>query len=269
MAELKVTTSFNIDLDFEIPEFYRRLFAWLIDVVIQYIYLRVIIEIYKNSITASDYFSEDGMYNGWGLSWMLIVPVLVYHPVCEILMNGQSIGKKIIGLRVVNENSGRASVSQFIIRWLVRTGDWAIVILLLFWVYVFLSPEFRMAFTAAILLLIADIILVAASKKGQRLGDILAHTIIVKTTTRGSMEETVFMEVAGNYVPVFPQIMRLSDKDINAIKTILDTSRRRGDFNMAAMAAEKIKAHLNIQSSLSPFDFLDTLLKDYNCLSTK
>ena len=86
---------------------------------------------------------------------------------------------------------------------------------------------------------------------------------------RGSMEETIFMEVADNYVPVFPQIMRLSDKDINAIKSILDTARKRGDFNLAAMASEKIKGHLKINSPLSPFDFLDTLLKDYNYLSVK
>jgi hypothetical protein len=83
------------------------------------------------------------------------------------------------------------------------------------------------------------------------------------------MEETVFMEVADNYVPAFPQIMKLSDKDINAIKNIWDTSRKKGDFKLAAMASEKIKTHLHINSSLSPFDFLDTLLKDYNYLSIK
>ena len=83
------------------------------------------------------------------------------------------------------------------------------------------------------------------------------------------MEETVFVEVADNYVPVFPQIMKLSDKDINAIKGILDTARKKGDFNLAAMAGEKIKSHLMIDTPMPPFDFLDTLLKDYNYLSVK
>jgi hypothetical protein len=118
-------------------------------------------------------------------------------------------------------------------------------------------------------LLITDIILVVSNKKSQRLGDILAHTILVNTRAKGSMEETVFMEVADNYVPVFPQIMKLSDKDINAIKSILDTARKKGDFNLAAMASEKIKSHLKIDSAIQPFDFLDTLLKDYNYLSVK
>jgi hypothetical protein len=34
------------------------------------------------------------------------------------------------------------------------------------------------------------------------------------------------------------------------------------------MASEKIKNHLGITSPLSPFDFLEVLLKDYNYLSS-
>jgi hypothetical protein len=112
-------------------------------------------------------------------------------------------------------------------------------------------------------------VLVVISKKGQRIGDFLAHTILIRTNARTSIEETVFQEVSDSYTPSFSQIMQLSDKDINAIKSILETARKKGDFNMAAAAAEKIKAHLKIESSMSPFDFLETLLMDYNYLSTK
>lgn len=269
MSIVKVATSFNIDLEFEIPEFHRRLFAWLIDVVIQIIYYRIAIAILNRSISAHDIFSEDGQYNLWGLYMMIIVPIFTYHLICELAMNGQSIGKKIFGIRVVSENGGRPGISQFIIRWLIRTGDYTIILIILLNVFIFLSRELLVFLGASLVLLLTDIILVVSSKKNQRLGDILAHTILVRTTARGSMEETVFMEVADNYVPVFPQIMRLSDKDINAIKSILDTARKRGDFNLAAMASEKIKGHLKINSPLSPFDFLDTLLKDYNYLSVK
>jgi len=79
----------------------------------------------------------------------------------------------------------------------------------------------------------------------------------------------VFLEIADNYVPSFPQIMQLSDKDINSIKSILDTSKKKGDFQLATMASEKIKSHLKIDSSLSPYDFLEILMKDYNYLSVK
>ena len=71
--------------------------------------------------------------------------------------------------------------------------------------------------------------LVVSSKKSQRIGDILARTIVIRTNRKASIEETVFQEVADSYTPVFPQIMQLSDRDINAIKSILETARKKGD----------------------------------------
>src|SRR5258708_29614666 len=269
MGVIKVPTTFNIEMEFEIPEFHRRLFAWLIDILIIYIYCRIVILVLSKSISAHDIFTEDGRYNLWGLWMMILVPVFVYHLVCEITMNGQSFGKKILGIKVVNENGGRASVSQFIIRWLIRTSDY-IYVMIIFTADYFPDRTVILIFLAIYApLTIIDIVLVVSTKKAQRLGDILAHTILVRTKARGSMEETIFMEVADNYIPVFPQIMRLSDKDINAIKSILDTAKKKGGFNLAAMASEKIKSHLKINSPMSPFDFLDTLLKDYNYLSVK
>lgn len=122
---------------------------------------------------------------------------------------------------------------------------------------------------AALGFLITDIVLVVSSKKGQRIGDILAKTILIRINTKSNIEDTVFIDVADNYVPAFPQIMQLSDKDINAIKSIWETASKKGDFHMAATAAQKIKTHLKIESNMSPFDFLNVLLKDYNYLSTK
>lgn len=269
MAAIKVPTSFNIDVEFEIPEFYRRLIALLIDILINYFYLRIAFEIYKSIAQGSDFFDTDTNYNLHALYMILfILPILIYHAVMEITMNGQSVGKKIMSLRVVNENGGRASVSQFLIRWLVR-DVWFLLLLIIGLNGAFRSAESVFIVCVAIIFFITEIILVVSSKKSQRLGDILAHTILIRTNRQSSIEETVFQEVADNYTPSFPQIMQLSDRDINAIKSILETARRKGDVDMAAAASEKIKAHLKIDSPMSPFEFLDILLKDYNYLSIK
>ncbi len=119
----------------------------------------------------------------------------------------------------------------------------------------------------SLLLLITDIVLIASTPKNQRLGDMLAHTILVKTNPRSNINETVFLEVGENYTPRFPQIMQLNDRDINAIKNILDTARKKGDFHLAATASDKIKNHLKIETSMHPMEFLDVLLRDYNYLS--
>lgn len=268
MAVIKVPTSFNLDVEFEVPEFYRRFIALLIDVLIMYFYLRLAIALYTSVARNANFFNNDTMYNLQALLVVLVLPVLLYHVVMEITMNGQSVGKKIMALRVVNENGGRASVSQFLIRWLLRD----IWFLFLFAVGLqgnFQTPESIFIVVVVFLFFICEIVLVASSKKGQRIGDILAHTIIIRTNRQSSIEETVFQEVADSYTPSFPQIMKLSDRDINAIKSILETARKKGDVEMAATASEKIRLHLAIETDMNPFEFLDILLKDYNYLSVK
>ena len=153
---------------------------------------------------------------------------------------------------------------------MIRTSDLSILLIIAYLPYTAVYGYKAIAAIAgAFCLLFVDIILVASGKKAQRLGDMLAGTIIIRTNPTGSINETVFLDVADNYIPSFPQIMQLSDKDINAIKSILDTSRKKGDFQLAAMATEKIKSHLKIEPPLEPFDFLEVVMKDYNYLSTK
>jgi uncharacterized RDD family membrane protein YckC len=275
MGAIKVPTNFNIELEFEVPEFYRRLVALLIDVLLQYFYLRIAGEIFISIQGNADPFDRDTGYDLWSVRWLLLLPVMFYHLVLELTMNGQSIGKKVMGLRVVDENGGKPSFSQYAIRWLLRLSDLWIVQILLYIFYVVAtndmigSAEIIALVIFAVAFLVTDIVLVVSSKKGQRIGDILARTIIISIRTKSNIEETVFQEVADNYVPSFPQIMQLSDKDINAIKSILETARKKGDFTMAEAAASKIRSHLKIETGMPAFDFLDVLLKDYNYLSTK
>ncbi|MGQ0738416.1 MAG: RDD family protein [Bacteroidota bacterium] len=271
MGAIKVPTNFNIELEFEVPEFYKRLIALIIDVILEYFYLRIAGEIYEN-IARNSNWDSDTPYDLHAAGLLLLLPVMIYHPVMEITMNGQSVGKKVMGLRVVDEIGGKPSISQFLIRWLLRISDLWIAILILI---IASNPDFGRDLEAtfiiltALAFLVTDIVLVVSSKKGQRIGDILAKTILISIRTKSNIEETVFQEVADNYVPSFPQIMQLSDKDINAIKSILETARKKGDYNMAEAAGARIKSHLQIESSMPPFDFLDVLLKDYNFLSTK
>ncbi len=264
MAILRIPTNFNIEIEFEIPEFYRRFLALFIDMILEYFYLRIVIEI-LNSANLSG-------WDGYGFSLLLLLPLFCYHFIMEVTMNGQSIGKKILGIRVVNEIGGRPSISQFLIRWLLRVSDLWIAIILILLISapnLFRDAETSFVVICALAFIVTDIVMVVSSKKGQRIGDLLAKTILIRTNPKGSIDDTVFVPVADNYVPSYPQIMQLSDKDINAIKSIYESARRRGDHSMAETAATKIITHLQIQTDLAPLEFLDVLLKDYNYLSTK
>jgi uncharacterized RDD family membrane protein YckC len=263
MSEIRIATNFNIDVEFTSPPFYRRLAAWMIDLFLEVFYLIMAIR-YLNSIRVSNF---DESYNIWAIGLALMVPFLVYHVVCEITMNGQSFGKKLIGIRVISENGGRPSISQYVIRWLIRTSDVTLLIMIIMaasGAFSRVNAVWGMGMVLGLLLL--DVILVN-TRKQQRLGDILAGTILINTRQKEDINDTIFQEVSDTYVPSFPQVMQLSDRDINSLKGILDTARKRHDFNLAELASEKIKAHLNIYTTLSPFDFLEVLLKDYNYLS--
>lgn len=263
---VRIATNFNIDIEFESPPFYKRLLAWVIDLLVQVFYLILASRLYSAYFDGAS-MSEDAQYDMHFLSIIMLVPFFVYHLVCEITMSGQSIGKKIMGVKVISQTGGKASIGQYAIRWLIRTSDFFLFIMLILLRYAeYYGPEFYWGFGGAIALLFADVILVN-TRNQQRVGDILAHTLLINTKQKESIHDTIFLDISDRYVPSFPQVMQLNDRDINSLKGILDTARKRGDYELAEMASEKIKNHLKIDTSLSPFDFLEVLLKDYNYLS--
>jgi uncharacterized RDD family membrane protein YckC len=265
MSVIRITTNFNIDLEFPAAPFHKRLFAWVLDIIFLIIYIFIAGQI----ISSMGGFYVDST-KSTAISLLLILPIVLYHLICEIVMNGQSVGKKIMGLRVISENGGRPAISQFVIRWLIRTSDYMVLIIVFYSAVEAQSGNLDYFWKIGIAfgLLLTDVILVNASKKQQRLGDMLAHTLLIQVTQKARIEDTVFLHTEDSYRVSFPEVMRLSDRDINALKSIRDTARKYHDYELADKTAEKIKAHLKIQTSMSPFDFLEICLKDYNYLAT-
>ena len=79
----------------------------------------------------------------------------------------------------------------------------------------------------------------------------------------------VFLELNDEYKPKFKEVMRLSDRDMNTIKGVLNNCRRYKTFDVAARMSEKICSVLNITEYQEPVEFLETLLKDYNYYSNQ
>lgn len=267
MSKIYIPTNFNIDLEFQSAPFHIRMFAWIIDFVLQIFYLMVAFKIY-GSITSGRSSNNGGnQYDIWAMQLIIMLPVFTYHLLCETFWNGQSIGKKILSIRVVNDNGGKASASQYIIRWLLRSSDLSIPVIIISILFG-IGGILKVLWITAIMF-IADLILIGTTKQNKRLGDLAAGTMLINTKTKGNLADTIFMEVEDSYVPVYPQVMRLSDRDINTIKGILDTGRKIGNVQMVENASMRVKTVLAINDTKPAFDFLDTLLKDYNYLSTK
>lgn len=271
MSRFKVLTPFNIELDFDIPDFHKRLFAWMLDVLIAIVY--VIVVFFVIGLVSEKSKSAVVAKNWHWVSLVIMVPISFYPLVMESTFNGQTLGKKIVGIGVINETGGNATLSQFLIRWLLRVSDLLMLNLVLYFLFILpsnaeqllQSPQLAFFF----LFILADTVCIIVTKKSQRLGDLAAGTILINLRTKAGLDDTVFMETEASYVPVFPEVMRLSDRDLNIIKSVFNTVLKKNDYALAERTASKIEAALNIHTKQHPVTFLETLLKDYNYLSTK
>ena len=259
MALLKVNTPFNIDLNFETAPFHRRLFAWIVDIILFVIFLFVIGKIFDKSFSDAD-------VGEYGLSEIFIVaPLLLYHFLCELLLNGQSIGKMLLKIHVVSISGKTPSVSQLLLRWVSRFIDFGLLWSLLF---VFSGNTFLSVLLA--LAGISSFIVYISSAHSQRLGDFVAGTTLVSKKLPYQLEDTIFKDLdMKTYQPVFPSVMRLSDKDINIIDNIVKHNNQSSIENYLTSVAEKIKKALDIETDMTSEMFLETLLRDYNYLSRK
>jgi uncharacterized RDD family membrane protein YckC len=252
MLTVKLDTGFNIEVDFPICPFHRRMFAYFIDVMVMYFYWKLMQNLLSSQLQKEN---SDPVW----LTVLLSIPVLLYYPLMEILTNGQTVGKKIMGIRVITMEGGQASVSQYVLRWMFRTIDFPVWIFLAIWKGAIPWYGSIFAFTG-----IASVVI---SNKSQRIGDIVAGTIVIFTRSKSSWQDTVFTAIEAGYKPHYPQVMQMSDKDINSLKMIIDTVKKNRNHELAFRIAERIKWKLNMQGDQDAQDFLETLLKDYNYYS--
>jgi len=253
MPLVKLDTGFNIEVEFAITPFHRRFFAYIIDAVIITAYTLLMIKLLVPVIRGGE---------GRGYIYILAsLPPVFYFFLCEVVMNGQSVGKKVMAIKVITEDGGQPSISQYFIRWIFRLVDFPIWVMST--IYADALPWWCAVF------LFAGIACILATPHTQRIGDLVAGTLIIDTKTRTSWEDTVFTELETNYRPRFPQVMQLTDKDINTLKSIIDTVRKKGDYDLSMRIGERIKSKLGIESDQDSLDFLETLLKDYNYYSTR
>jgi uncharacterized RDD family membrane protein YckC len=241
MNTIRINTTQNIELEYELAGVGERILAWLIDAVIFIAYFIAVFSVISAFAPLDNFISG----NPW-LSILLILPFAVYNLFCDSILNGQTVGKKIMKIKVISLNGNQPSIGQFIIRWLFRLID----------IYTFNAlPAF---------------ICVVVSERKQRIGDMVAGTVLINTAPRTAFQQTIYEPTPDvNYTVSFPEVINLADRDIQLLREVLLQIRKTGNLYLAFPTAEKIKKILNIQTNLESSHFLNVIIADYNHLTSK
>ena len=237
METVKVNTSQHIDIDYPVAGLGERVSARLIDFGIFIVVFLVFLIL----------FSMVGLLDGNGIFSIVILIIyaagfVFYDLLCEIFMNGQSIGKRIMKIKVISLDGAQPSLGQYFMRWLFRIVDFTLTQWL------------------------GALICVAVSDNKQRIGDIVAGTTLIKTVPRTQFQHIAFHPVADDYVATFEHVHELSDRDIELIHEVLNTYYKTQNHNLIYQMAGRVMSLLkiNMPEGMSELQFLNTIISDYN-----
>jgi uncharacterized RDD family membrane protein YckC len=234
MQTVRVRTTQNVFIDYPVASVGDRILGHLID--------RIILILYSVAVVAALLNSEVDEWYVWLI--LLGFPWLFFNLVFEIFMNGQSPGKQVMKTKVARLDGTPPTIGDYLLRWIFALIDFYVL-------------------SGAI-----AVVIIAMGGKGQRLGDIVAGTTVVKLVEQHEISaKDVFVTADEIHVPTFFQVTQLSSNDIELIQRALEVNRDQGNIQPVLTITEKIKTLLGIQSDLPPVKFLYTIIKDYNSLT--
>lgn len=240
MSELTINTTQNVTINFTAASIGHRILAFGVDVLIIMAYLTSIFLFLSKSGLEYKIQSMDG-WSQLAIRSIIFLPVMFYSLIFETFFEGQSLGKKLIRIKVVKIEGYQASFGDYLIRWLFRLVD--III------------------TSGIL----GFITIILSKKFQRLGDMAAGTSVITLRNNVNISSTILEEIQQDYVPIYPLVIKLSDNDIRIIKDKFIKAKAKRDEELVLKLVSKIEEVTGIKNqSANNWSFISTVLKDYN-----
>ncbi|MCM0666162.1 RDD family protein [Flavobacterium tyrosinilyticum] len=241
MSELSINTTQNVKINFIAASVGERLGAFFIDLFIIICYITAL------SIILFDWLQLDRLMvnlDGWSRGAIFLIlysPVIVYSLVLESVFEGQSLGKKLLKIKVVKIDGYQAGFGDYLIRWFFRVIDF----------FTFFG--------------LPGLITVITSQKSQRLGDMAAGTAVITLKNKINISHTILEEIGEAYVPTYPLVIKLSDNDMRIIKETYQKAAAKNDHEVIYKLVAKIESVTGIKNqSGNNSDFIRIILKDYN-----
>ncbi len=233
MSELQINTTQNVKIKFTAAGAGERLLAFIIDTAIKIGYLLVL------NWTFGAFESMDE-WSQIAINTVLSFPVMFYTLVLESLLEGQTVGKRALKIRVVKIDGYQASLADYVVRWFFRIVD----------IYIFGLGFFVIMF----------------SKKQQRLGDMVAGTAVIALKDKVNISHTILENLKTDYKPTYPNVIKLSDNDARIIKDTFTVAKASKDYQTLIKLRNKLIEVVEIKNvkQRTDIEFIDVILKDYN-----
>ncbi|WP_167605437.1 RDD family protein [Maribellus sediminis] len=232
MTAIKIQTAQNTLLYQTKASLGERMIASVLDAMVIGAYALI-------GIFLSNLFSQDYLF-----ITIFLIPAYFYTLLLELLFNGQTFGKMVMKIKVVHGEGENVPFTSYLLRWILRLVD--------IW----------MLFASV------GVVSILLSKKGQRVGDIAANTLVIRKEASQKLQELRYAKKPeeGKKV-VFSQANLLEDKDIELIREVLAFGKEAGYYGTAAtmlkQTSNSLKKKLHIESDMIPVKFLEQLLDDY------
>lgn len=246
MAEIQITTTQNVTINFRAAEAGERILAYFIDSLVKYSYVGVLIYILvKLEKNGGEKILPDFDGDPWSFMAVIIllgIPVIFYTIVQETLLQGQTLGKKLTKIKVVKIDGFRAGFLDFFIRWVMRIVDVSL-------------------FSGVVAL-----VCIGSSKKHQRLGGMASGTGVISLKNKVTIDHTILQEVESNYKPVYFSVIKLSDNDARIIKENFLRAKAGNDHKTLLILKTKIIEVIGEEPhpDITTENFISRVLKDYN-----
>ncbi|MFC6997044.1 RDD family protein [Rufibacter roseus] len=227
MNTIKVRTTQNVEVEYAIASVGDRILAYLVDGAVLVGWF-ILIGIVASTFTFLESAGEAI------LIFLLFLPVPFYHLCSEIFMNGQSLGKRALDIKVVKMSGHSPSVGDYLLRWILRIIDSGIV----------------------------AVITIAINGKGQRLGDLAAGTTVIKTHMV-RRRRPFQVKIEDDYQIQFPEVTQLTDKDMALMRQLLYKAIEHRNEVLLERIAQRAKEVMGVETNLTDREFLKTVIKDY------
>ncbi|MDR2684855.1 MAG: RDD family protein [Prevotellaceae bacterium] len=244
----KINTAQNVNIDYDLAEISQRIWAFLLDRVFIFAYIFIMLAILSIIIENNpQIFNTDT--NFWFIFVyisLMILPYIFYHLAFPYLMQGQTPGKKILGIRIVRGNGSEAGFGVFFIRWLLNLIDFDLFGTLV------------------------GLIVMVCTKKHQRIADLVANTVVINIKNIKQSQRPDFEKFEEEYHPVFMHVLQLSDNDVRIIRETFERAKHNGNTEILQKLRAKIEAVTAEAAPEMPDEnYIDAILKDYKYFAEK